>query len=112
MVFKGYSTLFLGFNVVCVKDGVEVIKEYKSAYKNKEPYRAVILDLTIPGGMGGELAVKKLLNYDPNVTAIVASGYSSDPIMANYTKYGFKARLIKPYNLQEVGHVLESTLQN
>ena len=103
---------FLGFNVVCVKDGVEVIKEYKSAYKNKEPYRAVILDLTIPGGMGGELAVKKLLNYDPNVTAIVASGYSSDPIMANYTKYGFKARLIKPYNLQEVGHVLESTLQN
>ena len=103
---------FFGFDVVCVKDGAEVIEEYKSARTNNNPYNAVILDLTIPGGMGGELAVKKLLNYDPNVTAIVASGYSTDPIMANYSRYGFKARLTKPYNLQEVGNVLRSTLRN
>ena len=103
---------FFGFDVVCVKDGTEVLKEYKTAHKNRDPYNAVILDLTIPGGMGGELAVKKLLNFDPNVTAIVASGYSTDPIMANYSSYGFKARLTKPYNLQEVGNVLRSTVRN
>ncbi|MEJ2055021.1 MAG: ATP-binding protein [Calditrichaceae bacterium] len=103
---------FLGFNVVCVKDGSQMLKEYETAHKRNEPYDAVILDLTIPGGMGGEAALKKLRNFDPNVTAIVASGYSSDPIMANYSKYGFKARLIKPYNLQEVGKILQSTLRN
>ncbi|MBN1408095.1 MAG: response regulator, partial [Calditrichaceae bacterium] len=103
---------FFGFDVVCVKDGNEVVEEYKTARKNNNPYNAVILDLTIPGGMGGELAVKKLLRYDPDVTAIVASGYSTDPIMANYSRYGFKARLTKPYNLQEVGNVLRSTLHN
>ncbi|MEJ2543931.1 MAG: ATP-binding protein, partial [Calditrichaceae bacterium] len=103
---------FFGFDVVCVKDGNEVIEEYKTARKSNNPYNAVILDLTIPGGMGGELAVKRLLHYDPKVTAIVASGYSTDPIMANYSRYGFKARLTKPYNLQEVGNVLRSTLHN
>jgi CheY-like chemotaxis protein len=68
------------------------------------------MDLTIPGGMGGKEAIEKLLRIDPNIKAIVSSGYSTDPVMANYQAYGFIAVLRKPYRPQEIGKVLQELL--
>lgn len=65
-----------------------------------------ILDLTIPGGMGGEKAIKKLIKIDPGIKAIVSSGYSDDPIMASFREYGFSGVILKPYKIQELSEVL------
>ncbi len=94
-----------GYEVVQAKDGAEVLEIYKKSIEDSTPINLVIMDLTIPGGMGGRETIKKLLEIDPQVTAIVSSGYSNDPVMANYRQYGFKGCLIKPYlkdNLLEV----------
>ena len=69
------------------------------------------MDLTIPGGMGGEEAIKKLLKIDPDARVIVSSGYSNNPVFANYTKYGFKACMPKPYEIEELNHILKKVLQ-
>ena len=74
-----------------VFDGKEAIKLYKKALKASEPFDVVVLDLTIRGGMGGREVIKKLLEIDPDVKAIVSSGYSNDPVMAFYREYGFSA---------------------
>jgi two-component system cell cycle sensor histidine kinase/response regulator CckA len=71
----------------------------------------VIMDLTIPGGMGGQDAVRELLQLDPAARAIVASGYSQDQVLAEFQAYGFKGVLAKPYRLQEIGRVLHQVLQ-
>ena len=78
----------------------EMFKEAKEAEK---PYDAVILDLTIPGGMGGKEAIKKLLEIDPEVKAIVSSGYSDDPVLANFQEYGFKGMMPKPFESRIIG---------
>jgi CheY-like chemotaxis protein len=70
------------------------------------PFDAVIMDLTVPGGMGGREAMERLLEIDPTVTAIVSSGYSNDPVMANYREYGFQAVLTKPYQLHDLEQVV------
>jgi DNA-binding NarL/FixJ family response regulator len=64
------------------------------------------MDLTIPGGMGGKEAVQEILKIDPHALVVVSSGYSSDPVMSEYEKYGFKGRITKPYNLEEMGALL------
>ncbi len=83
-------------------DGEEAIKEYIAADRDGSPVDVVIMDLTIPGGMGGKEAVKELLAINPKVNAIVSSGYSTDPIMANYKDYGFTGRLSKPFQMDEL----------
>jgi len=80
----------LGYKPEFAKDGAEAIESYKKAMESEKPYDAVILDLTIPGGMGGKDAVKKLLEISPEVKAIVSSGYSDDPVLSNFQEYGFK----------------------
>ena len=70
------------------------------------PYRAVIMDITIPGGMGGKEAIKYLYEIDPQVKAIVSSGYANDPVMAEYKDYGFAGVLAKPYTLDALEDVL------
>jgi PAS domain S-box-containing protein len=97
----------VGCDVELTNDGKEAIKRYAEAKEAGQPFDAVILDLTVPGGVGGRKAIKKLLEIDPNVKAIVSSGYSADPIMSNYKEYGFSAVVAKPYNVAE----LEKTLQ-
>jgi len=72
----------------------------------------VIMDLTIPGGMGGKEAINLLHKIDANVKAIVSSGYSTDPVMANYRKYGFVAVLRKPYQVQEISVILQNCLSS
>ncbi len=70
------------------------------------------MDLTIPGGMGGKEAIEKLLEIDPEVRAIVASGYADDPIMAESNKYGFSGVLVKPYEIHELDEALQKVINN
>lgn len=100
----------LGYEVSSAKDGDEAILHYTSAKQKGNPYDVVIMDLTIPGGMGGKEAIEKLSKMDPEVKAIVSSGYSNDPVMANYQQYGFKAVVTKPFSIEELGEVLQGVL--
>nr|HQU28424.1 response regulator [Nitrospirales bacterium] len=68
----------------------------------------VLLDLTIPGAMGGKEAIQHLRSLDPQVKAIVTSGYSDDPIMSDYQRYGFHSILVKPYRIMDLAKLLES----
>ncbi|WP_456405716.1 PAS domain S-box protein [Caldithrix abyssi] len=92
----------LGFVVIQARDGSEAINLYKSFKENERKIDLVVMDLTIPGGMGGKEAIKKLLEVDPDARVVVSSGYSNDPVMAQFEKYGFKACLRKPFKLEEL----------
>lgn len=96
----------LGYEAGFAEGGAQALSEYILAQKDARPYSAVIMDLTIPGGMGGEEAVKRLLEIDPQANVIVSSGYSNDPIMSDYRRCGFKGVLVKPYNVDQMGEVL------
>ncbi|RLB90540.1 MAG: hypothetical protein DRH50_12220 [Deltaproteobacteria bacterium] len=99
-----------GYEVEFARDGTEAIEVYKNAKESGNAFDAVIMDLTIPGGMGGKEAIKKLLELDPDVKAIVSSGYSNDPVMADFRKYGFRAVVAKPYEIKELGEVIHKTI--
>ena len=101
----------LGYDTDCTCDGEELINFYKEAMANNIRIDAVILDLTVPGGMGGKEAVQKLKEIDSNVVAIVSSGYSNDPVMSAYKDFGFSAILAKPYKVEEMEEVLASLIQ-
>jgi PAS domain S-box-containing protein len=90
------------------RDGAEAIRMYKNRMKTNNPYSLVIMDLTIPGGMGGHECIELLLDLDANINAIVASGYSNDPIMGNFEDYGFKGVLIKPFTLDQLKSVVSN----
>jgi CheY-like chemotaxis protein len=91
-------------------DGVEAIKLYKGAMESGQPYSAVILDLTIPGGMGGRETIRELLKIDPGVRAIVSSGYAEKSAMAEYKEYGFSGMVAKPYTLEELGKAIQDVM--
>ena len=92
----------MGLLVDICRSGEEVISQYENAINKGEKYDLVIMDLTIPGGMGGKEAINKILEIDPHVKAIVSSGYSNDPVMNNFSKYGFSGRLVKPFKLDDL----------
>ena len=96
--------------VLIAGDGREALRLYEQARREGRPVDVVIMDLTIPGGMGGKEAMQEMLKMDPATRAIVSSGYASDPILADYRKYGFKGMLIKPYKIQELDQVLGDVL--
>jgi len=100
----------LGYRVDLAEDGAETLDAYVRARDAGEAYDAVIMDLTIPGGMGGKEAVKELLKIDAGARAIVASGYSNDPVLADFRKYGFCARITKPCRLEELTAVLSRVI--
>ena len=102
----------LGYRVALSKDGVEVIELYDSALKCNAPFDAVIMDLTIPGGMGGEEAIRHLLKIDPTIKAVVSSGYSDSSVLANYKEYGFKGVINKPYTIEELSKELNKVLSS
>jgi len=93
----------LGYDVAYAKDGKEAIAAYQRAASEQNPFDVVIMDLTIPGGMGGKDAVKHLQAIAPEAKVVVSSGYSRDPIMAEYEKYGFCGVVCKPYDVGELG---------
>ncbi|MDP2647444.1 MAG: response regulator [Desulfobacterales bacterium] len=101
----------LGYEPEFAKNGAEAIEMYKAAKESGKPYDAVILDLTIPGGMGGKEAIEKLVEIDPEVKAIVSSGYSNDPIMSDFKGYGFSGAVPKPFEMKELGKVLHEVLK-
>jgi len=91
-----------GYKVDFASDGKEAIEKYKSARQDKKPFDILIMDLTVPGGMGGQEALAELIKIDPEVKAIVSSGYSGNPVMSEYKKYGFCAVLKKPFKVKEL----------
>jgi PAS domain S-box-containing protein len=103
---------YLGYRVETAADGREAIKRYTEARQAGRPYSAVILDVTVPAGMGGAQTLQKLREIDPEVVAIVSSGYANDPVLAQYETYGFKGMVVKPYRVEELEQVLDTVLQN
>ena len=101
----------LGYEAVSVSNGEEAIRLYKRAMEEGRPFDAVIMDLTIAGGMGGEEAAKKIREIDPETKIIVSSGYSSSAVMSQYRLHGFDAALPKPYNINQLREVLLEVLE-
>ncbi|MFZ5494747.1 MAG: PAS domain S-box protein [Verrucomicrobiota bacterium] len=101
-----------GLTVDCAADGTEAVESYREALAAGRRYDLVIMDLTVPGGMGGLAALDKLRELDPQVKAVVSSGYSSDPVLARYREHGFAAVVAKPYEVGEIARVLRELLPN
>jgi len=101
-----------GISVDVASEGEEAVKKYREALGSGSPYNAVILDLTVPGGMGGVEAARMILKMHPEANLIVSSGYSEDIVLSEYTKYGFKACLPKPYTIQKLIKTVEGFLSD
>jgi CheY-like chemotaxis protein/two-component sensor histidine kinase len=99
-----------GYQVDFANDGSAAIKMYREALNSGEPYKLVIMDLTIPGGMGGMETIKHLIDLDPDVKAIVSSGHPNDPAMYHCSDYGFTASIRKPYSLRALQELLSQTI--
>ena len=97
----------LGYEVKSVNGGAEALLAYKVAKETATPFDAVIMDLTIPGAMGGQEAVGKLHEIDPEARVIVTSGYANDPVMTGFVEYGFVGAVKKPVDI----HALAETLK-
>lgn len=100
----------LGYQVALATNGQEAIEQYQKARGSGKPFDLLIMDLTVPGAMGGKEAIERLLQIDPGVRSIVSSGYSDDPILANYRTYGFKGVIKKPYRLTELSHIVHEVI--
>jgi len=92
----------LGFAVVATRDGEAAIAKYRQLLDEGKTVTAIILDLTIPGGMGGRDAVHAIHRINSSAKIIASSGYSTDPIMADYQEYGFSSSITKPFNLNDL----------
>jgi PAS domain S-box-containing protein len=101
----------LGFEVTAVADGQDALKVYVEAMQKGSRFDLVIMDLTVPGGMGGKQVMAELLKLDPAVKGIVSSGYSSDPVMANHRAHGFRGMVAKPYRLTDLAKTIRSVLE-
>jgi CheY-like chemotaxis protein len=108
--FVGRMLKKAGYEVSAASDGVEAVELYEQAEKSGEAFDVVIMDLTIPGGAGGKETVQRLLKIYPDSKAIVSSGYSDDPIIANYKDYGFKAVVEKPYSINELTRTIDDVI--
>ncbi|MDX2434504.1 MAG: PAS domain S-box protein [Desulfobacterales bacterium] len=101
-----------GYEVFLAQDGQEAITLYRESLKDGAHIDLVIMDLTVPGGMGGKETIKEIIAANPQVKAIVSSGYSNNPIMANYGEYGFSAAVSKPYRQEELIKVINRIIEN
>ncbi len=101
----------LGYEVALAKDGAEAVTIYRNAKRQGRPFDLVVLDLTVPGGMGGKQTLSELLAVDAQVRAIASSGYSDDPVMSDPVRFGFNAVLPKPYDVKQLSRVVHAVLQ-
>ncbi len=99
-----------GYETIAVNDGAEAVAAYGEALDSDRPFDVVILDINVVGGMGGKQALEELLEIDPNVKAIVSSGYADDPIMADFGRYGFSGVISKPYHYGDLVRVVRAVL--
>ena len=100
----------LGYEVESARDGMEAVTCYQEAMAQNRPFAAVILDLTVPAGMGGEECLRHLQTMDPSVCAIVSSGYYNDPIIANFERFGFRGAITKPYQLHDLNAAIQRVI--
>jgi len=106
----GEMLVDLGYEVEFAREGSEAVNLYEQAKKSGQTFDAVILDLTVPGGMGGQETIQMLREIDPKIKAIVSSGYSNDQIMSEYQEYGFCGAIAKPYEIKELARTLSKVL--
>lgn len=102
----------VGYEVTIAQNGAEAVQLYQEAKRSDRQFDAAILDLTVSGGMGGKETIRKLMEIDPQVKAVVSSGYSNDPIMADFKNYGFKSVIAKPYRIRELSEVLHGVIND
>ena len=106
----GEMLKLMGYGVETARDGAEALQRYQAAQRDGSPFDVVIMDLTVPEGMGGKEAIRRLKELDPLVKAIVSSGYSYDPVMASFQEFGFSGVIPKPYVMEELGRVLQDVI--
>ena len=103
---------FLDYDVMFAEDGSQAIDLYKQEKAAGVPFDIVILDLLVVHGLGGKETIDQLRKFDPAVKAIVSSGFINDPVVENFTRYGFCERLTKPYTLTDLKNLLEKVMKN
>lgn len=102
---------YLGYEVTTCATGEEAVRKYRMVKEGNTPFSFVIMDLTIPGGMGGRESAAEILASDPCARLIASSGYSNDPVMASFRDYGFRGAIVKPYSLDELTRVVRSVVK-
>ena len=102
---------FLGYSVMFAREGAAAIDLYKNEKAAGVPFDMVILDLSVPDGMGGKEAIALLKAFDPEVNAVVSTGFSNDPVVLNFASYGFSGKLTKPYKINDLKKVLEQLIR-
>jgi PAS domain S-box-containing protein len=102
----------LGYKVSQAESALEGVELYRQKLEAGERFDAVILDLTLPGGMGGKEALKRLIEIDPTVNAIVSSGYAMDATMSRYQDFGFRGVIAKPYEAAELGKIVHEVIES
>jgi CheY-like chemotaxis protein len=110
-VVAGKMLTHLGYEVALAGDGAQALELYRLSMEEGQPFAAVIMDLTVPAGMGGKETMRKLLDLDPQARAIVSSGYAADPIMTHYKTFGFQGCIRKPYKIDNLSLLLARVLQ-
>jgi len=112
LMLAGEMLKSMGYDVETAKEGGEAVERYKAVKGTDKAFNVVIMDLTVPEGMGGKECIRRLKELDPQVKAIVSSGYSLDPVMANFREFGFSGVIPKPYVIEELGRVLREVVGN
>lgn len=101
----------LGYEVTAVPDGLEAVRTYERALRQGQQFQVVILDATVRGGMGGVATIERLRGMDPEVNAIICSGYSDEAAMAEFLAWGFRGALPKPFTRRELAEALQRTFE-
>jgi CheY-like chemotaxis protein len=102
---------FLGYEVMFAREGAAAIELYKKEKAAGAPFDVVILDLSVPEGMGGKETIGLLKAFDPEVKAVVSSGYAQDPAVQVFSRFGFSGKLTKPYKINDLKNILETLIR-
>jgi CheY-like chemotaxis protein len=102
---------FLNYEVMSAREGLAAVDLYKKEKAAGSPFDIVILDLSVPNGLGGKETIELLKDFDPAVKAVISSGYTTDPVVQDFFRYGFSEKLTKPYNIKEMKNLLERVIK-